>query len=116
MLIPRLGAIGASLVTTVFAGLGALAAVLAVYRIWRVLPPLATLLRSVLICGVGYALGAFWPAPGFWLLVKLPAIGVVIALAFLSLGEFSAGEIALTRSMLRWRTVAVGNPQNPSEV
>jgi O-antigen/teichoic acid export membrane protein len=32
--IPRLGALGASLVTTLFASLGAPAAVLAVYRLW----------------------------------------------------------------------------------
>jgi O-antigen/teichoic acid export membrane protein len=110
LLIPRLGAIGASLVTTLFAGLGALATVLAVYRIWRVLPPVATFLRSALICGLAYALAASWSAPGFWLLLKLPAIGVVIALAFVLLGEFSASEIAFARSMLRSQTVPLQNP------
>ena len=113
LLIPRLGAIGASLVTTFFAGLGAFAAALAVHRIWGILPPVATLLRSALICGLAYALAASWPAPGFWLLLKLPAIGTLIALAFLLLGEFSAGEIALARSMIRWRTLPVQNLRNP---
>jgi len=104
-LIPRLGAVGAALVTTTIAGLGALAAVLAVYRLWRILPPAITLLRSALVCTLAYALASFWPAPGLMLLLKLPVICLAILLAFLLLGEFSAGEIALARSMLCWSTI-----------
>lgn len=113
LLIPRLGAVGASLVTTLFAGLGALATVWAVYRIWRILPPAATLLRSVLVCGLAYVVAALWPAPGVSLLLKLPVIGLIIPLIFLLLGEFSAREIALARAMLHWRIVP---KQNPGEI
>lgn len=113
LLIPRLGAVGASLVTTLFAGLGALATVWAVYRIWRILPPAATLLRSVLVCGLAYVVAALWPAPGVLLLLKLPVIGLVIGLSFLLLGEFSPREIAMARAILPWRTAP---EQNPSEV
>lgn len=113
LLIPRFGALGAALVTTIFAGLSALAAVLAVYRIWQILPPSATMLRSVLVCGLAYAMAALWPAFGFLLLLKLLVIGLVIPFAFFLLGEFSASEIALGRSMLRWR-MAPGH--NPSEI
>ncbi len=104
-LIPRSGALGAALVTTLFAGLGALAAVVAVYRIWQILPPEGTLWRSTILCGLAYALAALWPTPGLLLLLKLPAIGLSILLAYLLLGEFSPGEIALGRAMLRWQTV-----------
>jgi len=101
ILVPRLGAVGASLVTTIVAGIGAAVAVLLVYRIWRILPPAGTLLRSILVCVLAYALAAFWHTPGFLVLLKLPAIVLVIVSAFLSLGEIGVREIALVRSMLR---------------
>lgn len=104
LLIPRLGAIGASLVTTLFAHLGALATVVAVYRLWQILPPAATVWRSTLLCGVAYALAVLWPTPGLLVLLKLPVVGLIIGLLFLVMGEFSAGEIALVRSIFRWRT------------
>lgn len=113
LLIPRLGAVGASLVTTLFASLCALATVLAVYRIWRILPPATTLCRSTLISGLAYALAASWSAPGFLLLLKLPTIAFAVPLAFLSLGEFRPGEIVLIRSILRWPTVP---EQKPGEI
>ncbi len=113
LMIPRLGAVGASLVTTTFACLGALATVLAVYRLWRILPPLPTLCRSALLCVLAYALASLWSSPGLLLLLKLPLIGIIIIFSFLLLGEFSASEIALARSMLPWRT---GPKQKPREV
>jgi O-antigen/teichoic acid export membrane protein len=107
LFIPWLGAMGASLVTTLVANFGALAAVLAVYRIWRILPPAETLGRSTLVCGLAYLLAALWPTPGIWLILKLSAIAIVIGLAFLMLGECSTSEIALARAMLRWRTIPI---------
>jgi O-antigen/teichoic acid export membrane protein len=107
LLIPWLGAMGASLVTTLVASGGALAAVVAVYRIWRILPPAGTLGRSTLVCGLAYLLAALWPTPGVLLLLKLPAIAIVIGLAFLMLGECGTSEIALARAMLHWRTIPI---------
>jgi O-antigen/teichoic acid export membrane protein len=109
--IPWLGAIGASLVTTSLACLGALATVLAVHHMWRVLPPVATLGRSALITGLAYALAVYWPVPGFWLLIKLPAIGLLIGASFLLLGEFSKGEVGLPLSFLRLRIAAQENAE-----
>jgi len=103
-LIPCLGALGASLVTTLFANLGALAAVLAVYRLWQILLSLGRLRRSLLLSGVAFALATFWSAPRALLFLKLPAIGLMTGLAFLVLGEFRASEIALACSSVRWRT------------
>lgn len=104
LLIPRFGSVGAAVVTTLSASLGALASVLAVHRILGVLPPAATLWRSTLVCVVAYALANLWHAPGFLLLFKLAVIGLGILLAFLVLGEFSASELAVTRALLGWRT------------
>ena len=113
VLVPRFGPSGAAAATTFLAWLGAGAAMLAVYRIWRILPPASTLLRSVLVCLLAYALAALWPTAGFLLLLKLPAIILLISFAFVLLGEFSDDEIALARSMLRWQAV---RGQNPREV
>jgi O-antigen/teichoic acid export membrane protein len=100
LMIPRFGSVGASLTTTVFAICGALGTVLAVYKLWRVLPPVLTLVRSILIGGGAFILAKFLPTPGLLLLFKLPLIVLLIALAFLILGEFRAGEIAFLRSIL----------------
>ena len=102
--------IGASLVTTVFAGLGAVATVLAVHRCWRILPPFGTLGRSVLISGGAYTLATLWPAPGLLLALKLSVIVLLIGLSFLLLGEFSAREIALGRSLVHWRATPGRTP------
>jgi hypothetical protein len=74
----------------------------AVYRIWHVLPPAVTFLRSVVLCGLAYTLAALWPSPGVLLIMKLPAVGLIIVLGFLFMGEFDAKEVAFVRSMVRW--------------
>jgi O-antigen/teichoic acid export membrane protein len=102
-LIPRLGAPGAALVTALFAGVGALAMALAVFRAWRVLPPIATVCRSLLVSGLVYTLAAVWSTPGPVLFLKLSILGVVSIGAFLLLGELKADEMALVRLGLgRW--------------
>lgn len=103
LLIPRLGAEGASLVTTVLATLGALAAVCAVHYHWKVAPPGLTLARSILVGALAYTVALMWSAPGFQLLIKLPTIGVFILVSFAALGEFSAVEINALRSFFRQR-------------
>ena len=110
LLIPLFGAMAAALVTTFLSGLGAMAAVLAVYRLWRILPPLATLGRSSVICGAVFILGLFWPASGALLFLKVPVVAILILGLFALLGEFTAGEIALARSTFDWRATPERNP------
>ncbi len=100
LLIPKIGAIGAATVTTLFAGLGALITVASVYRLWRVLPPAKTLGRSVLVAGVVYALAVSWHAPGLLVLLKLCVLFLLIPLLLLVLGECSSTEIATIRSFV----------------
>jgi O-antigen/teichoic acid export membrane protein len=102
IVVPRFGPIGAAAVTTGLAWLGASSAVLAVFKVWNVAPPAVTLFRSIIISALAYALAVLWQSPGVLLLLKLPAVGLIIVLAFLFLGEFSATEIAFVRSMVRW--------------
>jgi O-antigen/teichoic acid export membrane protein len=102
--IPQLGPIGAALVTAFVAFIGALAAVLTVYRVWQILLPKRTLWRSVVISLCVYVLAALWPAPGIWLLCKLPVLGLFCLLAFLVLGEFNREELALASAFVGWGT------------
>ena len=104
MLIPRFGALGASLVTTIFASVGALATLLGVYRVLHVFPPIGTVCRSILSCGLAYGLASFWPAPGLLILLKFSVIGLIVVLVFVLLGEFSADEVTMARSVVRWQT------------
>jgi hypothetical protein len=55
------------------------------------------------------ALAILWPTPGMLVILKLPVMGLLIGLSFLLLGEFSASEIALGRSLVRWRAT----PEHP---
>jgi O-antigen/teichoic acid export membrane protein len=104
VLIPRFGALGASMVTTLLAGLGAVAAVLAVHRLWQIAPPTMTLGRSVVVSSLAYTLGVLWPVAGFLVLLKLLVISSVVLVAFLMLGELTKSELAVVASILPWRT------------
>jgi O-antigen/teichoic acid export membrane protein len=101
VLIPAHGAIGAATATALVAGLGAVATVVAVFWIWRIVPPAGTLGRAVLACGLAYALAVVWPAPGLLLLAKLPTIAVVVCLTFVALGELTGDELRLVGALLR---------------
>jgi len=111
LLIPHFGALGAAMVTTSIAILDSVAAVLLVYWLWNILPPFASLWRSILVGFITFALATFWQAEGFWLLFKLSAIGSIIVCLYLLLGEFKAKDIALVRSTF-WRQT--GTNQNPN--
>ncbi|MGH7752987.1 MAG: lipopolysaccharide biosynthesis protein [Gemmatimonadales bacterium] len=101
-LIPRWGSLGAALVTTVVAVGGAVAATAAVARVWRILPPRATVLRSLAVSAGAYMAAVLWPASGPLLLVKLSVISLTCAGTLAALGEF--------RLQVRpfWSTLGVG--------
>ena len=97
LLIPQYGAFGAALVTTGVAWVGAIAAVGAVYQLWRVVPPAASVARSLALCVGAYILASVWPVT-VW--VKLPVIMGLVGIGYLALGEINARERALLRSFL----------------
>jgi O-antigen/teichoic acid export membrane protein len=106
-LIPSFGAIGAAAATALCQAIGALASAAVVYRLWSIVPPFGTLWRSVVISALAYTLAVIWPTSGFLLLVKLACLVIFIPLAYLALREFSAEEVAQTRSFLPWRVLPV---------
>lgn len=111
LLIPRFGAFGAALVTALFASLSAIAQLVAINRVWRVVPPASTVWRSALLCGVAYAVATVWPTPGFLLFLKLPVLAFVILAAFVLLGEFSSSELDAVRSLLLRRPLRGEEPR-----
>jgi O-antigen/teichoic acid export membrane protein len=92
ILIPRLGAVGAALVTAAAATVGALASVALVHRTWGV-HAYATLLRAALIACPAYwaAISIATPrAPG--LVLKLALLSCAVVAMFVLSGELSADE------------------------
>lgn len=101
VLIPRLGTLGAAMVTCLCAVVAALAILLAVHRVCQALPPPATAVRCVLICAAAYAAATLWPTPGWLVIAKLLAISLAIPLAVGILGEFSSAELRALRALVR---------------
>ncbi len=104
LLIPRLGPLGASMITTFTSLTGALATLWAVFRLWRILPSATTFLRSSLMCGLAFLIAQWWPAAHLFLLIKIPAIMLTIIIFFLISRELSRDELAFAKSL-----VALGN-------
>jgi hypothetical protein len=97
-------------VTTALSLAVALVTVALVKRLWNVLPPARTCLRSALVAALAYACAALVAAPGVIVVVKLAVVCVLALLALLALGEFSRDEIAWARSLLRRREPAPMRP------
>jgi O-antigen/teichoic acid export membrane protein len=98
--IPAMGLRGAALAIMLSATAGAIASMMVVKHLWGLLPSAATLLRTVLLTTLAYILAARWHTPGILLLLKLPAISLLICLGYFVLGEFSAAEKGTIRSLL----------------
>ena len=107
MLIPRLGGQGAALVTVGVSLLGASVAVASVYVLWKVGPPVGTVLRSLVVGLVVGAASLFWPTHELFVFAKLIVLGILSLLGYWWIGEFRPGEIAVLRSLLRRRTEPV---------
>jgi len=104
IMIPRMGPVGASIVTTALSFLAAIVTVLAVHRLWGILPSVQSFFRSCLVTIVAYLIAGFWPVEGIWLLVKLACISCAIPALLLCLGEFKSHEIALIKSTFTPKT------------
>jgi len=100
VLIPRFGQQGAALVTVVVSSLGAIAAGAGVYALWKVWPPVGTVIRSLAIGLVVGTVSLWWPTSGVLVFPKLVLLGIISVLGYWWIGEFRPGEIAAVRSFL----------------
>ncbi len=103
VLIPRYGALGAAIVTTATAYLGAAVCVISAQRLWEVPAPIGTLLRSLLLSVLAFLAAAAWPAPGVLVIFKAAVLSAAVVAAFLLLGELSAEEIVDLRAWWKAR-------------
>jgi O-antigen/teichoic acid export membrane protein len=102
ILIPVAGAMGAAMVTTFFAIIGALVTIALVHRLWRIAPSARTLWRCAVVCVSSYMIVAAFPgATWLMLALKLAGAGLFVVVALWLLGEFSAQEISAARAWLR---------------
>ena len=98
LLIPQLGPVGAAISSTAAASLGAAVAVGLVWRFWRVLPPLATLCRSILLCVAAWFIARHWPVSNAMLIPKLIVLTIVVAAGLVLSGELPLSWIAKRRA------------------
>jgi O-antigen/teichoic acid export membrane protein len=91
--IPRWGPLGAAVVTSLVTSLGALSGGLAIYRVWAVWPPAGSVLRAGALCVAAFALTRAWSSPGPGVVLKLAVMVVLVGLAYVGFGEFSAAEL-----------------------
>ncbi|MFK8183183.1 MAG: lipopolysaccharide biosynthesis protein [Phormidesmis sp.] len=91
-LVPRYGAMGACWANTGAAVFGVVAALLCLYRVWQIAPPLTTAIRSAIAGAIVYVVGLHWITPDFSFLLKLVALSLLIPVLLLCLGELSATE------------------------
>jgi len=103
LLIPRFGAWGAALGTTVLAGAAALVTLGLVHRIWRISPGPRTFWRTLIVSVTAYAIADLLPASGSLLIVKLVGAVLWSMAFFFILGEFTADELGLVRGLFRRR-------------
>lgn len=107
ILIPRFGQQGAALVTVVVSSLGAIAAGAGVYALWKVWPPVGTVIRSLAIGLIVGMISLWWPTSGVLVFPKLVLLGIISVLGYWWIGEFRPGEIAAVRSFLGRRAAPV---------
>jgi O-antigen/teichoic acid export membrane protein len=98
--VPRYGGAGAAAVTTLTVVAAALASLERVYRVWRIAPPVSTVVRSAVVATGLYLAAAALPHGGAWLMLELPALAVLGVALYLVLGEASADELGRLRRVL----------------
>jgi O-antigen/teichoic acid export membrane protein len=109
--IPRWGSLGAATVTFATALLGAAGAMVQVYRLWRIHPGAATVLRSMGIGVLAWIMCAQWHIPLPFLPLKLALVTLMIVTVFFVTGEFRIGDLT-TRFPKQRGDVLGGDPGN----
>jgi len=100
ILIPRMGTLGAAVVTASVALLGAVAAMIVAYSFLDARPSMRSVGASGCASSVAAFLALFWPASGLMVIVKVLVIMGVIIATLVAMGEFTRSELRTIRSLL----------------
>lgn len=113
-MIPRFGPMGAAITSTTVASLAALATILAIYSLWKILPAFSSLGRSILLSGLMFAVANLWATAGWFLVIKLLVLSGFVPLGLLLLGEFSDRELDWMRSRISAVLSSLARKHRPS--
>ena len=91
--IPLLAGTGAAIAAVTTCLFGGLVLSAAVYQQSGIRPDGLTILRSSIVCAAVYVLAVYWPAPGPLVLLKLTALGLLVPLLFVGVGELSIRQM-----------------------
>ncbi len=100
LFVPSYGAMGACWVNMGAAVLGAIAALIALYKIWKIAPPIMTVMRSAIAGIIIYAIGIRWITPDPSFILKLLALSLFIPMILIALGELSKSELRFVASWI----------------
>lgn len=100
IVIPRYGSFGASVVTALVGCMGMGIGLVTICRLWRVVPSLGIVVRTVAAGLLALFVSTVWPTSGAMVLVKLVAVGGLILVVYWVLREFTADETALVRELI----------------
>jgi len=108
IMIPRIGSIGAAVVTAAFAMLGGIIALAMCLSVWSLRFPLGTLSKCVGIAVLVHLFCVMWPISGVLIFVKILLVIAISISGLILFREFSAAEI---RSLNNWllRRSVTGN-------
>ena len=98
--IPGYGAVGAAIVTAAASAAGAALTAIACYRLWRILPPAGTLIRTAVIGACAWTAAASWPAQGFSVVTKDCLLAAAVAAAYAATGELRMRELRAIRRLI----------------
>ena len=98
LFVPGYGEMGACWVNAGTAGLGAIASLVLLYRVWQVSVPVGTFVRSAIAGLAVYQLGIWWITPDPSLVFKLLALSGLIPLLLVCLGELNRSELQFVGS------------------
>lgn len=93
-LTPRLGFLGPAVVTSSVAFLGSLTCLIAVRHVWDIHLSAAALFRSLVLCGIAYALAGAGPDAGLGLLIKLGALAPALIAIVWIFERCDTGDLA----------------------
>jgi hypothetical protein len=72
---------------------GAIATLIALYKIWAIAPPMMTCVRSAIAGGIIYTIGIRWITPDPSFVLKLLALSLIIPMLLTALGELNKSEL-----------------------
>lgn len=114
LVIPALGATGAAVVSIAVCLLGGLVCSAAVTRQSGIVPPVSTLMRSAVVCGVIFALGELWATPGPLVLLKLTTLALLTPALFVLVGELSTKRLHAMIAARRRPAANIGEVGGPA--